>query len=694
MGTGVRQKYNVALNSKGYILKGAPGQPLYDKRVIQSQVDRLAISDIQYSDFSGANLFYVAQTDWSAGIKDEKKWRDDGKFLYSANIDVYSEQGAIKLERQVTQVGSSLAAGADVTCGTYGEVDSVKNTYIGTEDATADNKPRVYYLDGSTWTSLFTFSGTNQNVVSQMFAYKNKLYIFAVGSGNTEVVQSWDGSSVTDHSSGILTASTLTGMGSSRCAAELGGLIYFGIDDTTNNKIAILSYDGTTFTEEVYIETNAIPISMAAFSGKIYYFLNNSNTLELRVFDPSTSTDETVRTFYNTNTPNWGVGEKLLRVFGGKLIITVPLSQIYDYDGSDLRLIFTRDASRTQTSATDLGIALNDGCLEKDNKLYWGNLIYDGEVFFNHKQNAANSNSYDLIPVTTNSSGTFYYFDEENPTNVYIDSDSAYKSEDGENYLVMSEMDQISSIDKLLDNITIIFDKLATGTEIEVDYSIDDRSTWVTIGNVTASNDANITKRVFTPASTVKFNKIWIRIKLNTTTTSNTPIVRDVILAYKPFPDFKVRWSMTVDASKQISLLDGNQEQRTGMEISNELWNLLNLKQKVILEDTDFFECALQTALTSSATSARIDTNRPIPRAGRVRAITSGYVEEMYYTSANNDRIWGITRGARGTKARAYAIGTALKNDYDVYVDSVDTKIDVTDENKQENRVQLVLTEG
>lgn len=698
MATGVRQKYNIALNSKGYILKSAPSFPLYDKRNIPSQVDRLAISDVQYSDFSGAGLFYIAQTDWSAGFKDEKSWKDDAQFFYSTNVDVYSERGAMKLEVATEQVGSDLDAGAEIICGALAEVNSVVNFYIGTDDATGDSKPRIYKLSGGVLSSVITFAGTGPSSVSQLLGHKNYLWAFdTLGSGSTEMVQKFDGTSWTDHSAAVATASTFSPT-ASRCAAELGGILYIGVDSAVGNDVGIVSTvdNGANFLLEMYMETNSLIISMAAYAGKIYYLLAQTGLMELRVFDPATNVDTTVQTFYNTNNESAGVGNKYLRVFRGKLIITIPDNSVYSYDESELILIFDRSSFR-RTINSEAQVYLRQGAIEVNNKLYWYNLIYDGEAWFNHKKNFTDTvtSNRRLHPIGYDASNVIYYLDTQNPSKLYGDSSAGvYKSTTDVNYLVMSEMDAISSIDKLLDNITIIFDALTTGTSIGVDYSIDDRTTWVPIGSVTAAGDANATKRTFFPPSTVKYNKIWLRIRLNTSTTTNTPVLRDVILAYKPFPDYKVRWTMTLDASNQVGLLNGQNDQRSGVEITNELWNLMNLKQKVVLEDIDYFECRLDVALTAGATSANIRTSLPIPRAGRLRATTSGYVEEMYYTSASNDKIWGMTRGARGTKARAYATNVILKNDYDVYVDSADTRIDVTDENKTENRVQVVLVEA
>lgn len=691
MGTGVRDKYSLALNSKGYILKQAPDFPLYTKRVIQTQVDRLAISDIEYSDFSGANLFYVAQTDWSAGIKDQKKWLDDGKFLYSKNIDPYSEQGSLRLEKALSQKGTDLATGSEVKCSMYGEVNGSEDLFAGTTDADSDSKPRIYRFDAD-WVSVGAgaFAGTNQNIVSQMLSHLGDLWIFTVGVGNTEVVESWDGTTWTDHSAAIITAGTFANLSSSRCAASLGGTLYFGVDRGSSDEVALMSYDGATFTEEEYFVSEGRIVSIAAYGSLIYYLLARPNTFELRVFDPSTSVTTSVRTFENTTRELSGVGNKFLRVFKGNLIVTIPGDRIFSFNGSSLSLIFEQEELR-DASDDDTRVVLFYGAVEKDNKLFWYNLIYDGEVFFNYK--TGSDEGLDLVPLGGDGAGNFVYGDQSDLVAVYTDA-STYKATDNDQFLVMSEMDQVSSIDKFLDSISIIFDELDAGTEIEIDYSINNRTTWTTLGSVNATDNPSQTKAEFRPTSNIQYNKIWIKVKLNTTNSANTPKVNDVILAYKPIPDFKLRWSFTLDASRQISLLNKQQEQRTGEEVKGELWNLMDLKQKVVFEDVDYFECTLENAMAVADTSAKINTKKPIPRSGRIRAVTSGYVEEMTFTSASNDKIQGITRAARGTIARAYAANVVLKNDYDAYVDIVGEQIIVTDENNTESRVQVVLTEA
>jgi hypothetical protein len=68
--------------------------------------------------------------------------------------------------------------------------------------------------------------------------------------------------------------------------------------------------------------------------------------------------------------------------------------------------------------------------------------------------------------------------------------------------------------------------------------------------------------------------------------------------------------------------------------------------------------------------------------------------EEMIYTSAQSKKILGITRAARGTKARAYLSGQVLKNDYDVYIEDISTQINFTDEKKTETIAQVLLIEA
>jgi len=253
-------------------------------------------------------------------------------------------------------------------------------------------------------------------------------------------------------------------------------------------------------------------------------------------------------------------------------------------------------------------------------------------------------------------------------------------------------MSEISSIDKLLHSITIIFDKMATGQSIKLEYSIDGRATWVTVGTRTYSATDSATVKEWRIPGSVIFNKIWWRISLDGSAT--TPKVRDFIMAYKPMPDYKNRWNMRLNFSDNFRLLNGQNEQRTGSDLLGELWNQKVAKQKVLFEDIDYVECSLISGMTATATSALVNNTSRLPRQGRIRAVSGSVAEEMTYTSATPNKILGIGRGKRGTAARAYLTAQVLKNDYDVYIEDIKSEIGFIDEKKTESVAQVMLIES
>jgi len=97
--------------------------------------------------------------------------------------------------------------------------------------------------------------------------------------------------------------------------------------------------------------------------------------------------------------------------------------------------------------------------------------------------------------------------------------------------------------------------------------------------------------------------------------------------------------------------------------------------------------------MTSAATSCLVNTTNRFSKQGRVRAISGSVSEEMYYTSSAPNKLLGITRAARGTRARAYITGQTLKNDYDVLIHDIKTDVNFTDEVKTESIAQVLLIE-
>jgi len=696
MTTGVRDKYSVAINSRGYIIKGTPSAPSYVRQTATSQIDRLAISDLDYADFSGTGLFFIAQTDWSGGIKDEKLWRDDAKYLMSTNIDIYSERGVIKLCKELVAINDF---DKEIRCGTVATIGVGTYEFVGYGERDTYSRVRVYKKDG-TWTDIAedSFTNTTGMSINQLLGHKSELIVLCrsgATTGVSTIVMQYDGSAWTDHSAAIAAVSTAKVTGAP-CGLEVGTSLYVFITDNSATKAVSLvctSDNGANWTEEFTAQTSFFPISCCYFGGLIYYLSYRDPIMMLRCYDLASNVDTEVATFDNVSI-SYGTADKYLKVHRGKLIITVPkntagtVGEIYEYDGTSLARIWRSDDDKV-SSGYLYAPSILKGCVEEDNNLFWSNLVYDGESFFNHKRPLGDASNKYLFPLYRGISAMVYSDDSDN-TIIYSDT-TTFKTTLANNYIIFSEMAPISSIDKLLHSVTIIFDTMAANQAIKVEYSIDNRATWTEVG--TQSYVANgPTKKEWLVPGNIIFNKIFFRVSLDGSAT--TPKVRDFIMAYKPMPEHKNRWVMRLDMSDKFKLLNGQDEERSGLDLMSEIWNYKLLKQKVIYEDIDYVECRLLASITATATSASISNISHLPRKGRIRAVSGGVAEEMVYTSAQAGKLLGITRGYRGTQARAYPSGQVIKNDYDVYIEDVRSEANFLDENKIEAVAQVTLIEA
>jgi len=704
MPVSVKNLYNVGLNGKGYIFMGSPNSPAYTRSVIPTEINRLAISDISYSDFSGTGLFYIAQTDWSAGIKDEKVWRDDGKYYYSVNMDTYTNNGEIRVAKEFTAFKDF---NANIYCGCQGTLATLgSDMYFG--GGVYNNYVRIYKYDSGTFTDTSgTFFGTNCDLCEQLLVHKDtlfsfnycttELYILAMGTDSGGGAVSW----ADPNSGGAITAVRNAGGGVAtyytNCGVVVDSVLYF-VGGNVDTNYSILSTDdaGSSWSEVVYKVSDFNPVSAIFYNNLYCYLLFSGNKAQLRTCDLSDGTDVLVYEFTDVDTIATAASKsanRFLVEYNGKLIITIPSDRIYEYDGTNITLIHKKDADKT-TIGVNASFYLDSGCVVYNDRIHWGNLIYDGEAWFNWAKVTADP-SYYTLPIFVNDNNVLYVNTNNDYTATFYPA-TTYKTTLANNYLVFNEMSPVVSIDKLLYSVTVIYKQFTDSfSTIKIEYSIDGMSNWVDIsGSITQTTEgaASTKREIFIPGNVI-FNKIWWRISMKGYTTT-TPVIKDFIMAYKPLPDYKNKWSIALNTSNNFRLLNGQYEERSGDELNSELWNVRQLKQKVIFEDVDYVSCNIVSAMNISATSALIDNVNGLPRQGRIRAVSGGVAEEMTYTTAQTNKILGITRARRGTRAIAYPLGQTLKNDYDVYVENLQEQLTWTDQNKTESATQVTIIEA
>lgn len=688
-----KQRYDIALNSQGLILDRHPELPRILARQDAIFGNRFAQGDRGYNDL--AKWWFMSQTDWSGGFKNPLSWADDAKFYYSTNIDTWSEPGAFKLALKQT-LQNSLSE--NIRCGGLFTIGANTNKYLGTADNSISDKP-IIYKDGVDISSG-DFPDT-LDFISQLSGRNNIVWSHATGTGSTYVITTYDGTTLTDQSANISDATVLNWtIQDSFCGLELGTKYYAFVTDGST-KWALVSTtadepsgagDWTKVLENT--GTSDIPISCGSFNGKIYYFLFRGTSLELRVFDPSDSSDTFITIFYGITSAGAGIGNKLLLAFNDVLIITVPAKEIWQLDlNGNLTRIYLRDDNKNNIGVEAVGY-LSYGGLVHDGKVWWGNLIYDGTYFHNWIKDGSDS-SGNFFPLFVDQAGRIWGTDTGDQTKSWqVNISGSYKGTADENYIVFSNFDKISGIDKLSYALTIIFKTLESGQKITVEYTtgeLTSTTTWTDLGNADYSADGAITTKTFFFGDAVTFKKLWFRAKLEGGG-SNTPSFYDHVFAYLPMPDYKLEWKLAVKCIDEQSRKDQTKEPKTALWIRNYLQQSWLTKSILSFEDYDAsVEDYVSGSLTAANTTITVQNSTDgFPEIGRLLIDT----EEIFYTGKTKTTFTGCTRGARGTNKATHSDGTTISMNHRVIIrDYQEELILANDPNSAEYVIQLTLSE-
>lgn len=685
-----KSKFHVALDGQGLLLQGSPERPSYQQGQAPLYGQRFASGDRSYNDLS--SWWYWVQTSWSAGIKDIVTWLDDAKFYYSTNIDTWSENGSIKLLRLPVLHGTLTE---NIICGAEFEVAASTTKFVGTDDASS-NKPIIYQYTGGVYTDISSAQlATSNNIISQLSGRAGILWASIVGTGVTNVVLTWSGSAFTDQSAYIYNGGATISFQptGSRTHATYQSTQYVFVDDLLNFKYALVKTSTTNPSaagnwSKVFERTSdtSLPIASAIFDAKLYYLLYRGTALELRCYDIANDVDTQVNIFKNVVGQYWGVGDKYLTVLNGELIITIPTKEIWKI-GSDgvLSKIFTLDDYKYNSLAAESRAYLTYGCVVAENKAWWGNLMYDGTYFHNTFKELTDSSTSTIYPHFTDSAGLIWHSDSVNSKKIYYYelTSPLYKGTADKNYLVFSNFDNISGIDKMAYSATIIFKPLTSGQKIAVEYTtgqLTSSTTWTVLGSATFSVDGgSVTDRtLFFPVGTT-FKKMWVRIKLEDSTGGGTPTMTDFVTEYLPTPSYKKNWTINVNVGDEVKTLSGRLVETTARELKGKLERSWWTKSVLDFQDLDYVGTQLNGSLSNSATTITVDTTRDFPEQGRIRIED----EEITYTGKTQYTFTGCTRGARSTRALAHADNTVVNNAYKVIITDMSSRVPVVLEGKE-----------
>lgn len=641
------------------MLRGAPRDPQYIKEEAPALSNQIGSGDLSYNSLNGSGWHYFAQTDWSGGFQN-LQWKDDASFKDGQAIDPVKKYGQITLQNRFTSAATISGSHS------YGS-HAVHDPYllIGTIKSGA---AKVFSLTSAgTLAPVSAYAGIS--AVNSMSKFKGDTLIgLTRTSGTLKTLAKYNGSALSGFRSSNPIVRAVKGIGVRAYVSEY-------IAATSGDQLSY-STDLSTFTS-AYFAGKGVKISkIEELNGAPYFFIEQGNTVEMQRWDEFA--ERSFPIYKWDNLTSWGVSKYL------SLIIITGTSNgkkvAFAFNGARLWEIFEDqllDSSYDFSKPFVFRDELNVKGAKFDGQ-YWFPGIYDkfATVQYNPFANFANR-AYGY--AVTGSNIKIGYADSTK----FAISGNVIGSEFGA---------QIGGVDKLLNAVDINCEALATGQTIEAFYSLDGGSSFTSIGTLKYSVDGAIKKKRlnFTSGLTTKlFTPKFVLCGPGT----STPTLKDVAFEYRPIPDLKKRWALSLDAGDNIYLLNKQKEQRDAKAIINELWLEKEAKRTVVYEDIDGFSVKLAANMSSAATSCKVDTNAWMPPKGRIRVLKSGVVEEMTYTSAQGNTIKGISRAQKGTIARAYVTNDVMDNFYTVMVTDIKERLNTTDEEKTESIAQVTLLE-
>lgn len=658
-GSGVRAKYHVAIDSKGFVLRGTPAHPSYRKEEPHSTANIVALSDQQYDQLTGAGWRYWAQTDWSGGFQ-VLKWEDKGSFRDGRAVDVLKEYGKVTLQPGMPSaavISGSHSFGAGAVHG--------NDLLLGTVKA---GGAKVFKLtSASTLSTLSAMLGIS--AVNDMTRFgDNTLIGLSRTSGTAKTLVKYTGSAISGFRSTSKEVRAVKAIGIRAYIAEL--------DAATSGDKLLYATNLSAFTSAYAAGKNRKIKKIQDLNGAPYFLVEEGNKVELNRFDEFTNRGYPVYTFQDLS--SWGVTSYvsyiiITGVSNGKKVA-------YAFNGARLWQIFT-DQLADSTYDFRYPFEFNGNMQTKGAQWdgeFWVPGIYGkfGAIQYTPFINAYNR-AYGFAV-----SGTRLGIGYTSPTTFQISGQVDSSQFGGEN----------GGVDKLVNSVEVNVEPLATGEMLEIFRSVDGGVNYSSVGTLKKSTDGAIShKRLYFPSGFV--TKLWDYRAVLVGPGTTTPTLLDIAFQYRAIPDSKRLWTLNIDASDEVALLNNQREQRDGKALMASLWMQRDTKRTVVFEDVDAFSVNLVSAMTSAMTSARVKDVRSMPPQGRMRVVKAGAIEEMTYTSANGGYVKGISRAQRGTIAGSYTSAHTIDNFYSVIVTRIAQQLLTTDESKTENLAQVTLLE-
>jgi len=473
---------------------------------------------------SATTTYWIVLKTAAASNDNNYKWYGKTASGYSSGTNATSADGGSTWTAGTSDAYFKVLGNTtSINCALVSKVGGTKRLYFGTGSPTGTENGDAHLIafDGTNWTLHKTFASATESIVNSMAEY----------SGDTKVY---------------------IGIGPQ-------GRVYSTSDFSTftiSKDIDIPQNPGYPYTIKEYNSYLFVGGGSPELVPTQYYngFLNYYDQTTWRILYPF---DFTVI--------------KSMEFYDAYLFMGTYHGQLYVYDTSTLNPLFNfKDQYEYQQTIQ---------CMKYfDDKLYIGLYPQSGTsdanagvwVFERHGLYNAHTVSgvtgYRCFAVVN---GTLLIGTGDNGY-VYKLSTTVYKTQ---GWYQSSYFDaNLPSINKLYQSVTVKHDALATGQSVVVYYKYAESSAWTTLG--TSNTAGSIEKTLSFPTATYS-KKITLKVELNTTTTTASPKLTEVIMQYTLYPERKWMWTMRLLAETDCILLDKSKDTRSAATIRTALETLM-----------------------------------------------------------------------------------------------------------------------
>ena len=641
------------------MLRGSPQNPFYVKEEVPTPAGQVLATDIGYDQLNGAGWKYWGQTDWSNGFQ-QLKWKDNATFRDGQGIDVLDEFGGISLQKNFTSAARITGSHA---YGSHNVHDG--DLLFGTVKSGA---AKVFKLiSAGTLSTLSAYAGIS--AVNSMSRFGNDTLIgLTRTSGTLKTLAAYRNGAISAFRNTNPIVRAVKGIGIRAYISEK-------IAATSGDRLSYAT-DLGTFTSAYNAGKNRNIQKIEDLNGTPYFFVTDAKKVEMFKYDEFLDRAFPIYTWDDLT--SFGVTKyySIIKIAGTSNGVRVA----YAFNGAKVWQTFD---DQVEDSSYDFSKPF-----EFDGNLQFKGAQWDGQAWV-----PGLYGKYATVQYTpfVNFAARAYAF-AVTGTNIRIAYYDTTKNQVS-GHVVSSEFGhQAGAVDKLVNMATVNCDALATSQMIELLRSTNEGSSYTTIGTLKFATEGALTsKDLYFPSGFV--SKTWLYKAVLVGPGTSTPTITDIAFQYRPVPDTKRRWGLSVDAGENVGLLNKQLEERSSRDLVSELWLEKETKRTVIFEDIDSCSAKIVSAMNSAHTSARVNATRLFPSKGRIRVVSGGVAEEMTYTSANGGKILGITRARKGTKAKSYSAGQQMDNFYTVMVTDIREQINNTDDLKTESIARVTLLE-